>query len=174
MAKPSKSQASSDEALSNGSNSSEDEQLNDQINDEEDEEELEAVTRTAASEDEDEEVADGGNSPATEDDAAGDSSDGEEDEEVDLQLRFFLTRFTRVSGFCLLDLFVVACGRKGFGGFHRVRASLTLLFVWLVKKLRRLCYVLFRFPENDEFFQIKRNSEIKRIAWECCYIGSEQ
>ncbi|XP_034685937.1 ISWI chromatin-remodeling complex ATPase CHR11 isoform X3 [Vitis riparia] len=81
MAKPSKSQASSDEALSNGSNSSEEEQLNDQINDEEDEEELEAVTRTAISEDEDEEAADGGNSPATEDDAAGDSSDGEEDEE---------------------------------------------------------------------------------------------
>lgn len=81
MAKPSKSQASSDEALSNGSNSSEEEQLNDQINDEEDEEELEAVTRTAVSEDEDEEAADGGNSPATEDDAAGDSSDGEEDEE---------------------------------------------------------------------------------------------
>lgn len=81
MAKPSKSQASSDEALSNGSNSSEEEQLNDQINDEEDEEELEAVTRTAVSEDEDEEAADGGNSPATEDDAAVDSSDGEEDEE---------------------------------------------------------------------------------------------
>ncbi|XP_059592778.1 ISWI chromatin-remodeling complex ATPase CHR11 isoform X2 [Vitis vinifera] len=81
MAKPSKSQVSSDEALSNGSNSSEEEQLNDQINDEEDEEELEAVTRTAVSEDEDEEAADGGNSPATEDDAAGDSSDGEEDEE---------------------------------------------------------------------------------------------
>ena len=173
MAKPSKSQASSDEALSNGSNSSEEEQLNDQINDEEDEEELEAVTRTAVSEDEDEEAADGGNSPATEDDAAGDSSDGEEDEEVDLQLRSFCP-VLHVSLVSVWWIFSWLLGRKGFGGFHHFRVSLTLLFVWLVKKLRRLCYVLFRFPKNGEFFQIEQNSEIKRIAWECCCIGSEQ
>ena len=56
MAKLSKPQASSDEALSNASNStseSEEEeqqqQVNEQINDEEDEEEIEAVARSAAS-----------------------------------------------------------------------------------------------------------------------------
>ncbi|KAL4642830.1 hypothetical protein ACB092_02G048300 [Castanea dentata] len=74
MAKLSKPQVSSDEALSNASNStssSEEEeqqqQVNEQINDEEDEEELEAVARSAAS-DED-------NSPNSDDDAAGDDED---------------------------------------------------------------------------------------------------
>ena len=109
MAKSSKSQASSDEALSNGSNSSEEEQINDQINEEDDEEELEAVTRTSASDDEDEEGADGVNSPATEDDGAGHSSEREGDE-VDSQLRYFLTRLTRVSGFCSVDRFMFARG----------------------------------------------------------------
>lgn len=74
MAKLSKPQASSDEALSNASNStseSEEEeqqqQVNEQINDEEDEEEIEAVARSAAS-DED-------NSPNSDDEAAGDDED---------------------------------------------------------------------------------------------------
>lgn len=74
MAKLSKPQASSDEALSNASNStseSEEEeqqqQVNEQINDEEDEEEIEAVARSAAS-DED-------NSPNSDDEAAGDEED---------------------------------------------------------------------------------------------------
>ncbi|KAK9992350.1 hypothetical protein SO802_027335 [Lithocarpus litseifolius] len=74
MAKLSKPQASSDEALSNASNStseSEEEeqqlQVNEQINDEEDEEELEAVARSAAS-DED-------NSPNSDDEVAGDDED---------------------------------------------------------------------------------------------------
>lgn len=66
MAKPSKRQASSDEAMSNGSSSSEEEeQTNEQINEEEDEEELEAVARSAGS-DEDEAADDSDNdtSPA--------------------------------------------------------------------------------------------------------------
>ncbi|XP_035548007.1 ISWI chromatin-remodeling complex ATPase CHR17 isoform X2 [Juglans regia] len=79
MAKPSKPQASSDEALSNGSNSSsseeeeEEEQVNEQVNEEEDEEELEAVARSAGS-DED-------NSPASDDDAV--PEDGDADEEYE-------------------------------------------------------------------------------------------
>ncbi|KAH7573618.1 hypothetical protein JRO89_XS03G0181300 [Xanthoceras sorbifolium] len=73
MAKPSKPQESSSDALSDGSSSSEDEQINDQIN-EDDEEELEAVARSAAS-DED-------NSPASDDEgaAAAEGDDAEEDE----------------------------------------------------------------------------------------------
>ncbi|XWS14026.1 hypothetical protein CRYUN_Cryun36dG0088700 [Craigia yunnanensis] len=57
MAKLSKP-ASSDEALSNTSNSSEEERINDQFNgDEDDEEELEAVARSAAASDEDDAAA---------------------------------------------------------------------------------------------------------------------
>ncbi|KAG6731894.1 hypothetical protein I3843_01G143400 [Carya illinoinensis] len=80
MAKPSKPQASSDEALSNGSNSSsssseeEEEQVNVQVNEEEDEEELEAVARSAGS-DED-------NSPASDDDAVPEDGDADEEDEV--------------------------------------------------------------------------------------------
>lgn len=58
MAKSSKRQASSDDALSNGSNSSEEERIDDQINgEEEDEEEIEAVARPADASDEDEDAA---------------------------------------------------------------------------------------------------------------------
>ncbi|KAG2727215.1 hypothetical protein I3760_01G147900 [Carya illinoinensis] len=80
MAKPSKPQASSDEALSNGSNSSSssssssEEQVNVQVNEEEDEEELEAVARSAGS-DED-------NSPASDDDAVPEDGDADEEDEV--------------------------------------------------------------------------------------------
>ncbi|KAB1214044.1 putative chromatin-remodeling complex ATPase chain [Morella rubra] len=79
MARPSKQSVSSDEALSNGSNSSEEEQVNEQINDEEDEEELEAVARSADS-DED-------NSPASDDEgvAAEDGDADEEDEDANNQ-----------------------------------------------------------------------------------------
>ncbi|XP_062174930.1 ISWI chromatin-remodeling complex ATPase CHR11 [Alnus glutinosa] len=70
MAKPSKRQASSDEALSNSSNSSEEEeQVNEQIEDEEDEEELEAVARSAASDEDDD------NSPVSQDAAEADEED---------------------------------------------------------------------------------------------------
>uniref|UniRef100_A0A2P2MQQ3 Chromatin-remodeling complex ATPase chain n=2 Tax=Rhizophora mucronata TaxID=61149 RepID=A0A2P2MQQ3_RHIMU len=58
MAKPSKRPVSSDDALSDGSNSSSEEQVNEQIN-EDDEEELEAVARSAESEDDDAAEADG-------------------------------------------------------------------------------------------------------------------
>ncbi|CAK9145528.1 unnamed protein product [Ilex paraguariensis] len=68
MAKPSKAKDSSDEALSNGSNSSEEEQIDGQVNDEEDEEELEAVARSADSDDE-------------ENDAAGENQDDEDNED---------------------------------------------------------------------------------------------
>ncbi|XP_059450035.1 ISWI chromatin-remodeling complex ATPase CHR11 isoform X1 [Corylus avellana] len=72
MAKPSKRQASSDEALSNSSNSSSsEEQVIEQIEDEEDEEELEAVARSAGSDEDDD------NSPASQDAAA----DGDEEDE---------------------------------------------------------------------------------------------
>ncbi|KAK2393959.1 ISWI chromatin-remodeling complex ATPase chr11 [Trifolium repens] len=77
MAKPSKPQASSDEALSNSSSSSEEEQVNDQINEEEDEEELEAVARAVSSDDDDEVVGD--NPPDSDEDAA--AEDGDEDEQ---------------------------------------------------------------------------------------------
>ncbi|XP_021692899.2 ISWI chromatin-remodeling complex ATPase CHR11 isoform X2 [Hevea brasiliensis] len=72
MAKPSKQQEYSDEALSSGSNSSEEEQINEQIN-EEDEEEIEAVARSADSDDD--EAAD-----ETGDDISGDADDVDEDE----------------------------------------------------------------------------------------------
>ncbi|PON88268.1 ISWI family [Trema orientale] len=76
MAKPSKTQVSSDEALSN---SSEEEQLNEPSNEEEDEEELEAVARSAGSDDDD---AAEGNSPVSDDGvAAAENGDGDEDED---------------------------------------------------------------------------------------------
>ncbi|KAK7412595.1 hypothetical protein VNO78_04077 [Psophocarpus tetragonolobus] len=79
MARLSKPQSSSDEALSNGSSSSEDEeQLNEQINEEEDEEELEAVARPASSDDDDDEGA-GENPPdSDEDPAVGDDADDDQ------------------------------------------------------------------------------------------------
>lgn len=104
MAKPSKPQASSDEALSNGSNSSssseeeEEEQVNVQVNEEEDEEELEAVARSAGS-DED-------NSPASDDDAV--PEDGDADEEDEVITIMSSAKLVRVFTFCLLDL-AVAC-----------------------------------------------------------------
>lgn len=58
MAKPSRQQASSDEALSNGSD--EDQQQQEQQIDEEDEEELEAVARSASSADDDDATEDAG------------------------------------------------------------------------------------------------------------------
>ncbi|XP_022740891.1 ISWI chromatin-remodeling complex ATPase CHR11 [Durio zibethinus] len=72
MAKSSKP-ASSDEALSNSSNSSEEERINDQIDgDEEDAEELEAVARSAAASDEDDDaVADENTDDADEDESNG-------------------------------------------------------------------------------------------------------
>lgn len=79
MGKPSKSQPSSEEALSEGSHSSEEEQFNEQINEEEDEEELEAVARPASSGDDD---AGDDNSPLAENDASGEEdSENEGDEE---------------------------------------------------------------------------------------------
>ncbi|XP_004486049.1 ISWI chromatin-remodeling complex ATPase CHR11 [Cicer arietinum] len=77
MAKPSKPQASSDEAFSNSSSSSEEEQVNEQINEKEDEEELEAVARPASSDDD--EVA-GDNPPDSDDDPAA-AEDGDDDEQ---------------------------------------------------------------------------------------------
>ncbi|OMO98416.1 SNF2-related protein [Corchorus olitorius] len=75
MAKSSKAPVSSDDALSNGSNSSEEERINDQINgeeEEEDEEELEAVARsTAASEEDDDAAPDENGDDADEDDSTG-------------------------------------------------------------------------------------------------------
>ncbi|GMI70320.1 chromatin-remodeling protein 11 [Hibiscus trionum] len=72
MAKSSKP-ASSDDALSNSSNSSDGERVNDPINEEEDEEELEAVARSdAASDEEDEFVPDGTADEADEDEPNGD------------------------------------------------------------------------------------------------------
>ncbi|CAL5337829.1 unnamed protein product [Camellia sinensis] len=83
MARPSKSKDSSEDDLSNGSNSSEEEQINDQINEDEDEEELEVVARTADEDsDSDNNDAGEGKSPDTENEAdAGD--DGEEESEED-------------------------------------------------------------------------------------------
>ncbi|KGN47216.2 ISWI chromatin-remodeling complex ATPase CHR11 isoform X2 [Cucumis sativus] len=81
MAKPSKRQASSDEAMSNGTSSSEEEeQTNDQINEEEDEEELEAVARSAGS-DEDEAADDSDNdgSPVENGEEEDGSNDGQDD-----------------------------------------------------------------------------------------------
>ncbi|GLT76937.1 hypothetical protein SLA2020_485700 [Shorea laevis] len=76
MAKSSKHQASSDDALSNGSNSSEEEPVNDQImGEEEDEEELEAVARSAGEEEDDDEdaAADDNADQADEDDSGADA-----------------------------------------------------------------------------------------------------
>ncbi|KAF5196156.1 Chromatin-remodeling complex atpase [Thalictrum thalictroides] len=72
MAKPSKSEAYSDEDPSNESFSSEEEQKNEEINEEEDEEELEAVARTASSDDE------AGDDADFSVDAGSDQEDGEE------------------------------------------------------------------------------------------------
>ncbi|XP_057476570.1 ISWI chromatin-remodeling complex ATPase CHR11 isoform X2 [Actinidia eriantha] len=72
MAKP---KDSSDDAMSETSNSSEEEQVNDQINDEEDEEELEAVARTAESTDDD------GDKASSPDNEAGDDHEEEDIEE---------------------------------------------------------------------------------------------
>ncbi|KAF3456147.1 hypothetical protein FNV43_RR00797 [Rhamnella rubrinervis] len=80
MAKPSKPQSSSDEAMSNDSNSSEEEQVNEQINEEEDDDELEAVARSAESDDDDEPPGDV--SPASDDDVAA-ADDGGADEDGD-------------------------------------------------------------------------------------------
>ncbi|TQE02711.1 hypothetical protein C1H46_011684 [Malus baccata] len=86
MARASKPQVSSDEALSNGSNSSDEEPINDQEEDEIDEEELEAVARPADSDDD--EVAADENSPGSDDDVPVDENDdgldGEEDDEANL------------------------------------------------------------------------------------------
>ncbi|CAL5393190.1 unnamed protein product [Camellia sinensis] len=83
MARPSKSKDSSEDDLSNGSNSSEEEQINDQINEDEDEEELEVVARTADEDsDSDNNDAGEGKSPDTENEAdAGDDGEEEESEE---------------------------------------------------------------------------------------------
>uniref|UniRef100_A0A5B6YW13 Putative chromatin-remodeling complex ATPase chain isoform X1 n=1 Tax=Davidia involucrata TaxID=16924 RepID=A0A5B6YW13_DAVIN len=75
MAKPSRSKDSSDESLSDGSNSSEEEQINDQIDEEEDEEELEAVARTAGSDE------DAGDKSPSDNAAADDDQEEEENEE---------------------------------------------------------------------------------------------
>ncbi|QCD77009.1 ISWI chromatin-remodeling complex ATPase CHR11 isoform X1 [Vigna unguiculata] len=78
MARPSKPNSSSDEALSNASSSSEEKELvNEQINEEEDEEELEAVARSASSDDDDDEGA-AGNPPDSDEDPAGDDDQGED------------------------------------------------------------------------------------------------
>ncbi|XP_061374318.1 ISWI chromatin-remodeling complex ATPase CHR11 isoform X2 [Gastrolobium bilobum] len=77
MARPSKPQISSDEALSNDSSSGEEEQVNEQMNEEEDEEELEAVARSASSDDD--EVAEDNQPDSDEDPAA--AEDGEEEEQ---------------------------------------------------------------------------------------------
>ncbi|KAK7331335.1 hypothetical protein VNO77_25557 [Canavalia gladiata] len=87
MARPSKPQLSSDEALSNASSSSEEEeQVNEQVNEEEDEEELEAVGRSASSDDYDE-VADE-NPPDSDEDpaAAQDAGDDQGGDNVDPEI----------------------------------------------------------------------------------------
>ncbi|VVA16839.1 PREDICTED: ISWI chromatin-remodeling complex [Prunus dulcis] len=83
MARASKPQVSSDEALSNGSNSSEEDPINDQ-EEEVDEEELEAVARSADSDDD--EAATGDASPGSDDDVAADENgdDGFEEDEDDV------------------------------------------------------------------------------------------
>ncbi|ONI28405.1 hypothetical protein PRUPE_1G140700 [Prunus persica] len=83
MARASKPQVSSDEALSNGSNSSEEDPINDQ-EEEVDEEELEAVARSADSDDD--EAAAGDASPGSDDDVAADENgdDGFEEDEDDV------------------------------------------------------------------------------------------
>ncbi|OWM74109.1 hypothetical protein CDL15_Pgr008420 [Punica granatum] len=86
MARPSKRQSSSDEAMSDGSNPSDEEQVNEeqeQAADEEvDEEELEAVARSASSaEDEDDPAA------AIEDGGDGDEDDEDEKEDTEISKR---------------------------------------------------------------------------------------
>ncbi|XP_057429803.1 ISWI chromatin-remodeling complex ATPase CHR11 [Lotus japonicus] len=89
MARPSKTQSSSDESLSNSSSSSEEEQQIEQINDEEDEEELEAVARPASSGDD--EVAEDIPPDSDEDPAAAEDADDDDDEQggdhVDPEIR---------------------------------------------------------------------------------------
>ncbi|KAI6668139.1 hypothetical protein NL676_028603 [Syzygium grande] len=75
MARPSKQPASSDEALSDGSEEEEPQQLNEPV-DEEDEEELEAVARSASSADEDDDAA-----PAAGAADENGEADGEEDDD---------------------------------------------------------------------------------------------
>ncbi|KAL3727611.1 ISWI chromatin-remodeling complex ATPase CHR11 [Eucalyptus grandis] len=77
MARPSRHQASSDEALSDGSEEEEQPQLDEPVN-EEDEEELEAVARSASSADEDDAAP-----PAAADDDADENGEAEEEEEDD-------------------------------------------------------------------------------------------
>ncbi|KAL7178088.1 hypothetical protein ACSBR2_031275 [Camellia fascicularis] len=84
MARP---KDSTDESLSDGSNSSEEEQVNDQVNEEEDdEEELEAVARPAYSDDDDDDdddayVAGEDMPPPSDNDAAADDDDNESEED---------------------------------------------------------------------------------------------
>ncbi|MED6190157.1 hypothetical protein PIB30_102930 [Stylosanthes scabra] len=80
MARPSKPQVSSDEALSNGSSSEEEEQVNQQINEEEDEEELEAVARQASSDEDDDDEA-GNDNPHDYDEDPAAADDADEDEQ---------------------------------------------------------------------------------------------
>uniref|UniRef100_A0A2P2MQR1 Uncharacterized protein n=1 Tax=Rhizophora mucronata TaxID=61149 RepID=A0A2P2MQR1_RHIMU len=82
MAKPSKRPVSSDDALSDGSNSSSEEQVNEQIN-EDDEEELEAVARSAESEDDD----------AAEADGEGENAEGNEVDEVIIRSNCWFSGF---------------------------------------------------------------------------------
>ncbi|KAK3417867.1 hypothetical protein EUGRSUZ_H03855 [Eucalyptus grandis] len=77
MARPSRHQASSDEALSDGSEEEEQPQLDEPVN-EEDEEELEAVARSASSADEDDAAP-----PAAADDDADENGEAEEEEDDD-------------------------------------------------------------------------------------------
>lgn len=121
MAKPSKPQVSSDEALSN---SSEEEQVNEQSNEEEDEEELEAVARSAGSDDD--EAAEG-NSDA--DVAAAENGDGEEEEvrfNFSVPPFLFIYLFGEVSlwfvdlVFFGLDLGHGWFGSLGFDGFGAI------------------------------------------------------
>lgn len=99
MARPSKPQVSSDEAMSSASNSSEDEHVNEQINDEEDEEELEAVARSASSDDD--ESADD-DVPDSDEDAAA-AGDIDEEEQVKFVV-YSLGLFSVVHSSCYLGL----------------------------------------------------------------------
>lgn len=95
MAKLSKNLASSDEALSDGSNPSEDEQVNQPMEEDMDEEELEAVARSASSADEDDAA------PAEED------GDPEEDQVLIYVVDYFYVYY------CSCELM----GRFSFRGF---------------------------------------------------------
>lgn len=97
MARPSKRQTSSDEALSDGSNPSDEELVDNEeqeqaADDDVDEEELEAVARSASSSDEDDEA------PAS----AEDGGDGEGDDEV--LVYYPAVRFCCVFGVRGIDL----------------------------------------------------------------------